>query len=48
MKLGCKVQWDPVAAKFINDEQANEMVARTERAPYGTRRNYESLSRKVG
>ena len=33
-KLGRKLQWDPQAEKFIGDDQANQLVARTRRAGY--------------
>ena len=36
MKLGRKLQWDPVKEKFINDAEANAMLSRPQRAPYGT------------
>ncbi len=36
MKLGRKLQWDPVKEVFINDDEANSMRSRTQRAPYGT------------
>jgi len=45
MKLGRKLTWDPKAERFVNDDAANAMLARAERAPYGTRRAYERLSR---
>lgn len=35
MKLPRKLQWDPVKERFINDDQANTMLSRPERAPYG-------------
>jgi predicted dehydrogenase len=36
MKLGHKLQWDPVKEVFIGDDQANSMRSRPQRAPYGT------------
>ncbi len=36
MKLGRKIRWDPVKEVFIDDEQANSMRSRKQRAPYGT------------
>jgi predicted dehydrogenase len=36
MKLGRKLQWDPAKEIFTNDEQANSMCSRPQRAPYGT------------
>ncbi|CAN5401237.1 Gfo/Idh/MocA family oxidoreductase [soil metagenome] len=35
MKLDRKVYWDPNKEKFNNDEQANAMLWRPQRAPYG-------------
>jgi predicted dehydrogenase len=46
MKLGRKLAWDPAEEKFVNDDAANALLARAERAPYGTRRAYERLSKK--
>lgn len=36
MKLGRKLNWDPETEKFINDKEANNMLSRPQRAPYGT------------
>jgi myo-inositol 2-dehydrogenase / D-chiro-inositol 1-dehydrogenase len=36
MKLGRKLNWDPETEKFINDKEANKMLSRPQRAPYGT------------
>lgn len=47
MRLGRKVAWNPAVEKFVNDDQANAMLARVERAPYGTRHAYERLSKKT-
>ena len=38
MKLGRPLTWDARAERFINDVEANAMLARTERAPYGATR----------
>ena len=38
MKLGRKLQWDPVKEVFIGDDEANSMRARPQRAPYGINR----------
>ena len=34
MKLDRKLQWDPAAEKFIDDEEANSMLSRPQRVPY--------------
>ncbi len=34
MKLGRKVLWNPVTEKFVNDPEANRMIARPQRHPY--------------
>ncbi|HQH25038.1 MAG TPA: Gfo/Idh/MocA family oxidoreductase [Bacteroidales bacterium] len=36
MKLGRKLNWDPDNERFINDDEANSMLSRPQRAPYGT------------
>ena len=36
MKLPRKLYWDPVVERFINDDEANAMLSRPQRAPYGT------------
>ena len=36
MKLSRKLHWDPVSERFINDAEANAMLSRPQRAPYGT------------
>ncbi len=36
MKLGRKLRWDPTKEAFLNDEQANGMRSRPQRAPFGT------------
>jgi predicted dehydrogenase len=36
MKLERKLQWDPAKEVFINDSEANKMLSRAQRAPYGT------------
>lgn len=35
MKLGRPVDWDVKAERFVNDDQANSMLSRPERSPYG-------------
>lgn len=41
MKLKGKLEWDAKSEKFVGSDAANAMLARPERAPYGTRRAYE-------
>lgn len=36
MKLGRKLNWDSDKEMFINDSEANSMLSRPQRAPYGT------------
>ncbi len=36
MKLGRTLTWDPEKERFVNDAQANGMLSRRQRAPYGT------------
>ena len=36
MKLGRKLDWNPDTEKFINDEEANKLLSRPQRFPYGT------------
>jgi hypothetical protein len=36
MKLGRKLNWDPDREIFLNDDEANSMLSRAQRAPYGT------------
>jgi hypothetical protein len=38
MKLGRPLTWDAKAERFVNDDQANAMLSRPERAPYGAMR----------
>lgn len=35
MKTGRPLKWDAKAERFVNDDQANAMLSRPERAPYG-------------
>jgi myo-inositol 2-dehydrogenase/D-chiro-inositol 1-dehydrogenase len=35
MKLGRPLTWDPKAERFVGDAEANAMLSRPERAPYG-------------
>jgi predicted dehydrogenase len=34
MKLGRKLYWDPIRERFNNDDEANKMLSRPQRAPY--------------
>ena len=34
MKLGRKLHWDPRTERFRNDDEANSMLSRPQRAPY--------------
>lgn len=43
MKTGRPLNWDPKTEKFVDDAQANALLSRPERAPYGAMR----LSRKA-
>lgn len=36
MKLGRKLDWDPVKERFVNDDEANSWLSRPQRKPYGT------------
>src|SRR5690606_20185007 len=36
MKLGRKLYWDPIRERFKNDDEANAMLRRPQRHPYGT------------
>ena len=38
MKLGRKLRWDPQQEVFLNDDEANAMRSRVQRAPFGTDR----------
>src|SRR5258705_3304209 len=38
MKLGRPLTWDAAAERFVNDDEANAMLSRPERAPYGAMR----------
>jgi hypothetical protein len=34
MVLKRKLHWDPTRERFINDDEANSMLSRPQRAPY--------------
>ena len=36
MMIPRKLQWDPAAERFVNDDEANALLARDQRSPYGT------------
>ena len=46
MKLGRKLEWDYAQERFVNDAEADALLQRTERAPYGAARAYARLSKK--
>jgi myo-inositol 2-dehydrogenase / D-chiro-inositol 1-dehydrogenase len=45
MKLGRPLTWDPKAEHFVGDAEANAMLSRPERAPYGATRSGERRSK---
>ena len=45
MKLGRPLTWDTDAERCVNDEAANAMLARPERAPYGAARFLQHLGK---
>lgn len=47
MKLGRKLEWDWKAERFVNDAEADALLARPERAPYGAQRAYDRLKKGV-
>ena len=36
MKLERKLNWDPDKERFVNDDEADSLLSRPQRAPYGT------------
>jgi hypothetical protein len=36
MKLGRKLSWNPEKEVFVDDNEANSMLSRVQRAPYGS------------
>lgn len=36
MKMDRKLEWDPEAERFLNDDEANALLSRPQRYPYGT------------
>ena len=40
MKLGRPLNWDTAAGRFVGDAEANSMLSRPERAPYGALRTF--------
>jgi hypothetical protein len=36
MKLGRKLEWNPDTEKFVKDDEANKLLSRSQRFPYGT------------
>ncbi len=39
MKIPRKLYWDPINERFKNDDEANRMLSRSQRAPWG----YENI-----
>ena len=35
-EIAKEIELDPIKERFINDEEANKMLSRTQRKPYGT------------
>jgi myo-inositol 2-dehydrogenase / D-chiro-inositol 1-dehydrogenase len=46
MKLNRPLTWDPKAEKFVNDAEANAMLSRPERGPYGATRLAQTKTAK--
>jgi len=44
MKIPRKLYWDPVKERFRNDDEANGMLSRTQRLPYGTDHALENFN----
>ena len=47
MKLARPLTWDPMAERFVNDAEANAMLTRPERAPYGALRLAAAHARRA-
>jgi myo-inositol 2-dehydrogenase/D-chiro-inositol 1-dehydrogenase len=45
MKLARPLTWDVQAERFVNDDQANSMLSRAERAPYGATRMMAAMGK---
>jgi hypothetical protein len=45
MKLDRPLKWDAAAERYVNDEPANELLSRPQRAPYGTKYVLEKMKR---
>ena len=43
MKLGRPLNWDVKAERFVNDDEANAMLSRPERDPYGAHRLIKAM-----
>jgi myo-inositol 2-dehydrogenase/D-chiro-inositol 1-dehydrogenase len=42
MILKRRLQWNPQAERFVGDDEANAMLSRPERAPYGASREVKA------
>jgi hypothetical protein len=36
MKLNRQLKWDPQLERYVDDDEANGLLSRPQRAPYGT------------
>ncbi len=45
MKISGKLNWDPLMERFTNNENANKLLKRTQRAPYGTDKIYAKATK---
>ena len=44
MKTKRKLHWDPMKERFNNDEEANKMLSRPQRAPYGSGSHHTTIN----
>ena len=44
MKLNRELKWDPQAEEYLNDKEANSLLSRSQRAPYGTNALWAKLA----
>jgi predicted dehydrogenase len=48
MKLDRPLKWDPSAERYVNDDAADKLLSRPQRAPYGTRYVLERSKKEGG